>query len=361
MPDSGSKRVVRLRDIAREAGVSTATVSYALTGAKGVSGLTRRRILSIADQMGYVPNRQAASLRSRRSYTLGVMVTNIKNPFFADMVCAIEKSAAARYRIMLCVTEDGFEQEAHHLKMLLEHNVDGLILVPVSSDSEGTYPNLALLKMFQRRRVPIICIVDGVRDLKTGRILTDVYAGTRMLIDHLAELGHQDIAYFSQPFSRVQKFGRHAAYYDALRMHGLPARPELLVETGLTPEEAYDRTTALVDSGVRFTAAVYPNDYMAIGGIRALLDRGLRVPQDISVTGFDDIEWARFCEVPLTTARFPRQEIGERAVREMIEHLASEPLDTLAGLSDVTIPPELVIRQSTGPAPVREAFQDAVR
>lgn len=348
-----------MRDIAREAGVSTATVSYALTGVKGVSGVTRRRILSIADQMGYVANRQAAALRSRRTCTLGVVVTNIKNPFFADVVCAIEKAAAAQYRIMLCVTENGFEQESHHLKMLLEHNVEGLILVPVSADPEGTYPNLDLLKMFQRRRVPIICIVDGLKELKTGRVSTDVYAGTRMLVDHLTSLGHRDIAYFSQPFSRVVKFGRHAAYHDALREAGVAVRPELLVETGLSPEEAYDRTSSLLEQGVPFTAAVYPNDYMAVGGMRALRDHGLRVPDDVSVTGFDDIEWARFCEVPLTTARFPRQEIGERAVRDMIAYLDREPNDINAELCDIVVQPELVIRQSTGPVPDLAALRAA--
>ncbi len=354
-----TKAIVRLSDIAREAGVTSATVSYALAGRRGVSAETRRRILAIADSLGYIANRQAAALRGMRSYILGVVVTNIKNPFFAEIVCGIESAAAARgYRVMLCVTENDPNDEARHMKMLLEHHVDGLILVPVASDPEGTYANIKTLRMFQKCDIPVMCIVDFVRDAKTGRITTDVYKGTRLLMDHLIALGHRDIAYFSQPFARVQKHGRHAAYHDALAEAGIPFRPELLVETGLTPEEAYDRTGWMLDQGVRFTAAVYPNDYMAIGGLRKLRERGLRVPQDVSVTGFDDVEWARFCEVPLTTTRFPTRRLGELAILELIEAMrqASES-EQAPQMCDIVLAPELVVRQSTAPAPSAERSQ----
>ena len=235
--------------------------------------------------------------------------------------------------------------------MLLEHQVDGLILAPVSRSPDGDYPNIELLRTFQRRQIPVVCIVDSVRNLATARITTAVYHGTRMLVDHLIELGHRDIAYFSQPFQRVQKCGRHAAYQDALLQAGIPFRSELLVETGLTPDAAYERTGGLLDQGVRFTAAVYANDYMATGGLRKLRERGLRVPEDVSVTGFDDVDLARFCEVPLTTARFPMRQIGEMAVRELVDQLAqSDRLDGTPPL-DVALRPELVRRQSTGPAP----------
>ncbi len=345
---------VRLADIAREAGVTSATVSYALTGRSGVSADTRQRVLTIAERLGYVANRQAAALRCLRSYILGVLVTNIKNPFYASVVCGIEKEAAARrYRAMLCVTENDPSDEARHLKMVLEHNVDGLILVPVTSDPEGTYENIKLLRLFQKRHVPILCIVDSIPDLKAPAITTAVYEGTRLLVEHLIQLGHRDIAYFSQPFSRIRARGRHAAYHDALAEAGIPFRPELLVETGLTPEEAYERTGWMLDQGVRFTAAVYPNDYMAIGGLRKLREHGLRVPQDVSVTGFDDVDWARFCEVPLTTARFPTQRLGEMAVRELLEHIERGPESGGDGLLRATVlDPELVVRESTGPAPV---------
>lgn len=348
------RRAVRLSDIARAAGVTSATVSYALSGKDGVSTNTRDRIRSIAERLGYVANRQAAALRGQRSYILGVLVTNIKNPFFADIVCGMEKAAAERlYRLMLCVTENDPADEARHLKMLLEHRVDGLILVPVASDPEGTYQNIKLLQTFQRRRVPILCIVDAVRDMETLRITTAVYEGTRLLVDHLTGLGHRDIAYFSQPFPRVLQCGRHAAYRDALARAGIPFRPELLIETGLTPEDAYARTGQALEDGVSFTAAVYPNDYMAVGGLRKLREQGLRVPQDVSVTGFDDVDWARFCEVPLTTARFPVRELGEMAVQKMLQCLESE--SDASGRSpscDIIVKPELVVRESTGPAPV---------
>lgn len=344
------KTTVRLADIAREAGVSSATVSYALTGERGVSEVTRQRILRIANELGYVANRQAAALRGQRSFILGVLVTNIKNPFFSEIVCGLESAAAGRrYRVMLCATDDGAEEEAAHLRMLLEHNVDGLILVPVASDPEGTYPNLKLLKMFQRRRIPIMCIVDAVRDLKTGRIITAVYEGTRIVVDHLIDLGHRDIAYFSQPFARVQKFGRHAAYQDSLQHAGIPFRSELMIETGLTPQEAYERTAWALDQGIRFTAAVYANDYMAIGGLRAIRDRGLRVPDDISVTGFDDVEWAQFAEVPLTTIRFPARDLGVMAVRELTDYLQNAPPGSEGPTCDIAIRPTLVVRKSTGP------------
>jgi len=347
--DSGS--TVRLADIARVAGVSSATVSYALTGVNGVSAPTRQRILRIARRLGYVANRHAAALRSRRSLLLGVLVTDIKNPFFAEIVSGIESAASAnQYRVMLCVTRDGSVDEARHLQMLLEHNVDGLIIVPVACDPEGTYRNVRLLKAFQRRQIPIQCIVDGIRGLRTGRILTDVYKGTRLVVEHLIGLGHRHIAYFSQPFVKVRKGGRHAGYYDALQAFGVPARPELMIEAGLTPRDAYERTRWFVRRKIFFTAAVYPNDYMAVGGLRALRESGLNVPRDVSVTGFDDVEWARYCEVPLTTVRFPARELGERCVMELMRYIHADQ-DPDRTMCDIVLPPTLVVRESTAPPP----------
>ncbi|MGB9624337.1 MAG: LacI family DNA-binding transcriptional regulator [Phycisphaerae bacterium] len=353
MGEQPTHTIVRLSDIARAAGVTSATVSYALSGRDGVSAGTRQRILTIAERLGYIANRQAAALRGLRSYILGVIVTNIKNPFFAEIVCGVEKAAAKRrYRLMLCVTENNTGDEARHLKMLLEHNVDGLILVPVASDPDGSYENIKWLRMFCKRRKPVLCIVDSIPDLKAASITTDVYEGTRVLLEHLIQLGHRDIAYFSQPFARIRKCGRHAAYHDALAKARIPFRPELLVETGVTPEEAYEKTGWMLDQGIRFTAAVYPNDYMAIGGLRKLRERGLRVPEDVSVTGFDDVELARFCEVPLTTARFQTRRLGEMAVREMIASIERGPEPARgAGLRSIVLRPELIVRESTGPAP----------
>ncbi len=125
--------------------------------------------------------------------------------------------------------------------------------------------------------------------------------------------------------------------------------PALLVETGLTPTDAYRATGDLLDSGVVFTAAVYANDYMAIGGLRKLRERGIRVPEDVSVTGFDDTEWAQFCEVPLTTARFPTRQLGEMAVREIVEHLTAGDRTQDEAFCDLALRPTLVTRQSTGP------------
>lgn len=350
--ENGNKQYMRLEDIARAAGVSTATVSYALTGTKGVSAATRRRILKIADELGYVPNRQAAGLRAQRSLILGSLIPDIKNPFFAEITSGLESTAAAHnYRVMLCVTEDDPADEARHLQMLLEHHVDGLVIVPVARSPEGAYPNLELLKLFQRRKIPIIAIVDGINELQTGRVTTAVYQGTRLLMDHLLALGHHDIAYFSQPFQRVQKYGRHTAYHDALREAGIPYRPELLVETGLSPVDAYQQTGYLLDKGVRFTAAMYPNDYMAVGGLRCLRERGVRIPGDISVTGFDDIELAHYCEIPITTAAFPIRQVGEMAIRELVGFLNRLDRGDEQPTVDVALRPTLVVRQSTGPVP----------
>ncbi|MGQ9650780.1 MAG: LacI family DNA-binding transcriptional regulator [Phycisphaerae bacterium] len=351
--DNGNSRpFMRLEDIARSAGVSTATVSYALAGTKGVSAATRRRILKIADELGYVPNRQASGLRAQRSLILGSLIPDIRNPFFADITSGLESSAASlNYRLMLCVTEDDPADEARHLQMLLEHHVDGLVIVPVARSPEGAYPNLKLLKLFQRRHIPIISIVDSINELETGRITTAVYQGTRLLMDHLIGLGHRDIAYFSQPFQRIQKYGRHTAYHDALREAGIPYRPELMVETGLSPAEAYRQTARLLDSGVRFTAAMYPNDYMAVGGLRMFRERGIRVPDDVSVTGFDDIELARYCEIPLTTAAFPIRQLGEMAIRELVSLLGRSDRGGEQPTVDVALRPTLVVRQSTGPPP----------
>jgi DNA-binding LacI/PurR family transcriptional regulator len=237
------------------------------------------------------------------------------------------------------------------MQMLMEHNIDALVLAPVVRSPAGDYPNLPLLRLFQGRQIPIMCLVDSIKELDTGRITTAVYAGTRLLADHLISLGHRRIAYFSQPFQRILKYGRHAACQDAMRAADIPHHPALLVETGLTPQDAFRETNSLLERGVSFTAAMYPNDYMAIGGLRALRLSGLRVPEDVSVTGFDDVDWARFCEVPLTTVAFAARQLGEMAIREIVEHLSSEEGTAKRPLCDIDIRPQLVVRDSTGPAP----------
>jgi DNA-binding LacI/PurR family transcriptional regulator len=348
-------RKVTIADVAKRAGVSIATVSCALRGVSGVSEANRARIRKLALRLGYVADARARALRGKGALVFGACVTRITNPHVAEVVTGIQRACGRHgYDMMLTISENDAEIEARHLSALLQHQVDALLILPVGTDSGRRCANLDALRQYVTRGVPIMMVVERVETpgIPCGAVVNDLYRGGRLLTDHLLSLGHRRIATLYFPDELDLPLSRCQAYGDALNAAGIPKKHRRARPTGLEPDDASQATAELLEEHGDVTAIIYPSDYLALAGLRRIRERGLRVPTDISIAAFEDLGWAAFFEVPLTTVSYGLRSMGELAVTRLADWLSSpgshqQPLPTLA------LEPTLVPRASTSRAPRR--------
>ena len=330
-----------IADVARRAGVSTATVSRALSGAGRTSEATRARVQEAAEALGYRPSGLGRALKRRETRTIGLLVTDIGNPFFPQVVRAVEDEAHARgYGVVLGNASDDPERELAYIDLLLDRRVDGLI-VASSRATRRHAERLASASM------PVVLVNSEAPSATLHGIATDHRAGSRLAGQHLTELGHRDIAHISAPEELAAAAGpRRDGMRDALAVAGVDPSTLRLVESDGSVDGGADATQRLLAAG-RPTALACYNDLVAIGALRALRRAGLSVPDDVSVIGFDDIELAAWTDPPLTTVRQPVVELGRRAVERIATELAGLPPPPGREI----LAPMLVVRGTTGPPP----------
>ncbi len=324
-------------DVAARSGVSTATVSRVLSGSAPARPETRERVLAAARELDYRPSSIARALKRRETRTLGLVVTDITNPFYPQVVRAVEAAAHARgYGIVLANGGDDSARELEHLDLLVERRVDGIVI----ASSRMTRRHADRLRAVP---VPVVLINDTVAGSGLPAVTTAHRHGARMAGEHLIGLGHRRIGHIGAPAEHPAAGQRRQGLRDALRGAGLPD-PLVGIGDGRVTGGAL-AAEALVAAGV--TGIVAYNDLTAIGALGALRRAGIGVPDDVSVVGFDDIDLAAWTDPPLTTLRQPTDRLGLWAV----EHLA----DLLAGIGDrpsgpVQLEPVLVVRGSTAAA-----------
>nr|BBH95970.1 ribose operon repressor RbsR [Thermogemmatispora argillosa] len=345
---AGAKRSreVSIADIARVAGVSHTTVSRALRDSPLISEETRKRIQQLALEMGYTPNAIAQSLQTRRTQTIGLAVTSIADPFLSEVVRGIEEVArSAGLSVFLSATHNDPEQEIAVIETFHRRRVDGILVA--SSRMTGAYK-----QRLDQIRVPTVLInsqAESQYELLHWVAVDDVL-GARLAVEHLLALGHRAIGYVgtsSRPRSCRQRLeGYRAALADA----GLAPRDEWV--TIMKAEEASPQEDVLCGRralqrllDAKVTAAFCQNDMMAIGLLMACYRRGIAVPRELSVAGFDDIEMANCIIPPLTTVRQPRIELGRLAMQVLLDLLHEQE-----GHNHV-LAPTLVVRESTAPPP----------
>jgi DNA-binding LacI/PurR family transcriptional regulator len=331
-----------MREVAELAGVSTATVSRVLSGSRRSEATTRQRVLSAAEQLAYRPSATARALRRRATQTLGLLVTDIENPFFPEVVRAVEDAAHLRgYGLLLCNAADDPQRELAYLNLLLERRVDGVVI----ASSRVTRRHAALLA---RSPVPVVLVNSEARGSGLPAITTDNRRAARLAAEHLLRLGHTNLAHVTAPAVNAAAGLRLAGVRDAMRAARAPS--ELAIAMGDGHVEAGERAVAELLARVPgLTAIACYNDLTAIGALRAARACGRRVPADLSVVGFDDIDLAGWTDPPLTTVAQPTAEMGRLAV----EHLASR-LEPGAPSADqrsevVHLPAVLVERGTTAP------------
>jgi len=340
-PGNGARPSATLRDVAGAAGVSIATVSRVLTGARPSAPATRARVLAAAAELDYRPSGPARALKLRRSRTLGLLVTDIENPYFPEIVRAVEDAAHERgFAVLLCNATDDPRRELAYINLLLERRVDGII---VAASRVGAR-HAALLA---RAPVPVVLVNSEAPRSGLPAITSDNRGGARLAAEHLLALGHRRIGHITAPRTNAAAAARLSGVRDALRRAGLP--PELLeIAEGDGRVAGGERAMSeLLARRAVPTAVVCYNDLTAIGAMRAVARAGRSVPGDISLVGFDDIELAQWTDPPLTTVAQPKRDMGAWAFARLAgsDDGASHP--SQAGT--VRLPTSLVIRSSTAP------------
>ncbi len=334
---------VSIKDIAKAAGVSHSTVSRALSDSSLVSDVTKARVQHLAQEMGYSPNTLARSLVTRQTYTVGLVVTTIADPFIAEVVQGIEATAHDHgYTLILCNSGAEPEREIAAVEMLRSKRVDGVIVT--SSRIGALY-----LHHLERIGVPIVLINN--HNEQSGRytftVTVDNCHGGHLATKHLIELGHRRIAHITAPADRSSAQDRMLGYHQALAEVGIEPDPTLLVPGNGRADGGEKALVDLMALEAPPTGVFCYNDMTAIGLIHAARRAGLAVPGDVSVVGFDDIPFASYCYPPLTTIAQPKVEMGQLAMEMALSLMAMDTQGNEQELSNVVVQGRLVVRAST--------------
>ena len=334
---------MRIKDVAREAGVSTATVSHVINSSRFVSKETRERVLRAIERCDYYPNEHARSLASGRSHTIGLLVSDISNPFFPELVKSIEAAAFERgYDVILSNTNYDAERTSNYVRRIIERKVAGVALMTSELDTK-------LIDELARRHVSVVFLDLGTAGERMSNLSVNYEEGIEEAVRHLVALGHRRIAYIGGPGRLRSAVKRLMAFQDSLARNLPDAPPPPIYEADFKLDggrrAAREMLTTLAD--MMPTAVMAANDMMALGAIQEFRAAGLHIPRNISVIGFDDIAFAALAEPALTTVCLPRVELGRRAVEALMTTIERPDQPGV----EVRIPTYLVKRGSTAAAP----------
>jgi len=328
---------MNLEQVARRAKVSTATVSRVLNNASVVKSSTRARVVKAIEELKYHPNLHARSLAGGKSRTMGVLVSNLENPFFFDIYKTIEADLhASGYETVMANTDYLPEQLVTSIRLMIGRRVAGLAAIVSEMDLE-------LMDELNQSRIPVVFYDVGIPRQNITNIKVNYKRGIEKVVDYLHTLGHRRLGFVGHHAVLGPINERMKAVLDAV------ARiPSLEVRTAAdadTLEGGRQATRALLATGFNPTAIICVNDLTAVGALRELRERGIRVPQDMSVTGFDNVKLSEFCYPALTTVHIPRERIGHIISDHLLAKTGGDTAD-----AEIVIDPEFVVRDSTGPA-----------
>lgn len=308
-----------IKDLAKALNLSPSTVSRALRDHPDISPLTKKRVSSLAGQLDYHPDSIAQSLQTKKTKTIGVIVPEIKQPFFASVINGIEEFAfAAGYTIIVCQSNETYDREVVYTRSLVSHRVAGL-LVSISQTTQ----NVDHFKVLQRRNVPVV-FFDRVSDeIEASRVVVDDYNGAFDVVDHLIKSGYRRIAHLAGPANlSISKF-RLKGYTDALKQADLPFDGELVVHGGLDEADGIDGFRELLNLQALPDAVFAVNDPVATGAFMTIKAHGLKIPADIALAGFSNTHMTSLLDPPLTTVEQPSYEIGKTAAQLLMEQINS--------------------------------------
>ncbi|MBC7319812.1 LacI family DNA-binding transcriptional regulator [bacterium] len=323
-----------IQDVAKLAGVSPSTVSRALNGFPGISERTRQRVIEAAKKLNYKPNYRGQILTTRSTKNIGLLITDITNPFFPELVRGAEETASEYgYTILLGNTSESIEKETNYLDFFSRGPVDGVII------SASRIPNEHIINLAEEG-LPIVVINRILEHPKISYVSTDMEKGGYLATKHLIELGHTRIAFINGPSHSEAAERRFLGYKKALAEFKIRYNSNLVSFNVPVAESGHKETIRLLHTKNPPTAIFTYNDLMAFGVMKAVKDLGIRIPDDLSVVGFDDIFFSSFTDPPLTTIRQPKEELGKKAVELLLKLMKEER-------QGVLLEPEIIIRNTT--------------
>lgn len=326
-----------IKDVALKARVSTTTVSHVVNRTRFVSDPVRHEVEAAIRELNYVPSAVARSLKSNSTKTIGMLIPNCSNPYFAEIVRSVEDHCfGAGYTLILCNTDDEPHRQSAYLQALTEKRIDGMIII---STGEG--------KDFQRMLhglpIPMVLLDREIDEVNCDLVETAHLQGGLMATEHLIGLGHRRIACLAGPANLNSSAQRIEGWRSALAKAGLAASSELLWHSDFTSQGGFNTMQAILASPLAPTAVFVCNDLMSIGALSAAHQAGIQIPQQMSLIGFDDIELAQFASPALTTIAQPKQRIGIAAVDMLLERIQGGRIQA----RQVILLPELIVRNST--------------
>lgn len=324
-----------IKDVAARAGISYTTVSHVVNGTRPVSEQVRRKVEAAIAELGYVPSGVARSLRARATGTLGLLVPNASNPYFAELARGIEDHAERNgYSVILCNSDDDIDKQLRYLRVLLERRIDGLIVATVASDA-------AFAQALANLQVPLVLVDRSLEGVNADQLRVDHEQGAYLATRHLLELGHRRIVCIGGPASTQVAQLRAAGYQRALDEAGVAA--QAVVDCPFTSPAGHAAAQVLLAAEPRPTAIFAGNDMIALGVLRAAAEHQLQVPRQLSVVGFDDIEVSRYLHPALTTVGQCIGTLGEQVAARLLERIRTPDLAVTQRL----IEPILLLRESS--------------
>jgi LacI family transcriptional regulator len=333
---------VTLHDIARQSGVSISTVSRVLNKKSvrsRISRQTEKLILKTAKELNYRPNQLARGLRLKRTHTIGLVVPDVSNPFFAFITKSVQTvSHKLGYTLVVCDTDENLPLEVEHTQMLCSKGVDGLIVLPVGQKSNH-------LEGLLRNGVPLVVVDRSFTGLNSSTVVIDNHGGAFEATELLIRNGHKRIAIVQGLPDTFTASGRLRGFLDAHEKYGIPVDRRLIVGRDFRKETGYIETKFLLSLEHRPTAIFTTCDLITLGALEAIMEEGLEIPRDVSIVAFDDIESASYFRCPITAIAQPKENMGEIAVKLLLEQIRNpnkyEP-------KRIVLKPKLVVRESVG-------------
>lgn len=342
-----------IKDVAREAGVSIATVSYTLNKTRPVSPETAARVLEAVEKLNYRPSRAAQSLVTKSIHTISVLVSDISNPFFSPIVRGIEDVAnTAGYTVMIGNIDESFSKAQKYLSGITQHNVDGLIISPISGFEK-------LQSILEELNIPIVLVNRRLEALCYDTVTTDNELGAYLGIKHLCSIGHTKIGLIIGPTNVSTYADRLQGYKRALREAGIPTRDELVIQAkDFQHDSGFYLTKQLLTGAIRPTALFIGSSVLTRGVYHAIKEMRVSIPEQLSLITFDEPEWASLVDPPLTTIAQPTYEMGKRAAEMLLKRLSQKkpvlwwedqkPKEVTPS-AIIRLEPRITIRESTKP------------
>ncbi|AXU95344.1 transcriptional repressor PurR [Erwinia persicina] len=335
-----------IKDVAKRAGVSTTTVSHVINKTRFVAEETREAVWAAIKELHYSPSAVARSLKVNHTKTIGLLATSSEAPYFAEIIEAIENRCFAKgYTLILGNAHNDLQKQQAYLSMMAQKRVDGLLVMC------SEYPDTLIAMLEDNRNIPMVVMDWGEsRGDFTDTVLDNAFEGGYLAGRYLIERGHRDIGAIPGQLERNTGGGRHAGFLKALAEAGITLRDEWLVQGDFEPESGYRAMQQILSQKQRPTAIFCGGDIMAMGAICAADEMGLRVPQDISVIGYDNVRNARYFTPALTTVHQPKERLGETAFDMLLDRITSKREEQ----QTIEVHPSLIERHSVADGPFRD-------